>query len=87
MHQLSQDGGDDIPFRPMRLFQNEIAQVTNPVNDVFNMPLTRSLHIGDPVTGAQSENNNDNPSQDNVPQAIAQNTNAIDSGLENHVPA
>jgi hypothetical protein len=52
MHQLSQDGGDDIPFRPMRLFQNEIAQVTNPVNDVFNMPLTRSLHIGDPVTGS-----------------------------------
>ena len=85
MHQLSQDGGDDIPFQPMRLFQNEIAQVTNPVNDVFNMPLTRSLHIGGPAIGAQSQNNNENPSLDDVP--IAQNTNAIDPGLENHVPA
>ena len=85
MHQLSQDGGDNIPFRPMHLFQNEIAQVTNPVNDVFDMPLTRSLHIGGPAIGAQSENNNDNTSLDDV--SIAQNTNAIDPGLENRAPA
>ena len=94
MHQLSQDGGNDIPFHPMRLFQNEIAQVTNPVNDVFNMPLTRSLHIGGSATDAHSENNNDlpdlnaaeNPGLDNhVP--MAQNNNAIDLNLENYVPA
>ena len=52
------------------------------MNDVFNMPLTRSLHISDLARGAQSENN---PGLDDAP--IAQNTNAVDPGLENHVPA
>ena len=96
MHQLSQDGGNDVPLHPMRLFQNEIAQVTNPVEDIFSMPLTAPLHIGDSATGAHSENNSDPPAQINLDNSeipgldnvsMAQNIDAMHLNLENYAPA
>jgi hypothetical protein len=76
----------------MRLFQQDIARIQNPIDDVFNVSTTGLLQVADPVALSVVPDADVNPSVETNPPAEDNEAVPVPTGLgheylRNHIPA